>query len=184
MVPAIRATDIITSFVGLRPAATGGDFIIGKTKVKGFINAAGIQSPGLTASPAIAEMVRDILAGEGLELKNKSNFCPERKPVPKIRPLVEKGDYEAIGKLIGKDKNYSRLVCRCENITEAEIVAAVRNGHTTLDGIKFSARACTGRCQGGFCTSRILDIIHRETGIPIEKITKKGKGSEVLLSKK
>ncbi len=184
MVPAIRATDIITSFVGLRPAATGGDFIIGKTKVKGFINAAGIQSPGLTASPAIAEMIRDILKDEGLKLVKKDNFRPERKGAPKIRPLVEKMDYTAIEKLIAKDRNYSRLVCRCENITEAEIVAAVRSGHTTLDGIKFSARACTGRCQGGFCTSRILDIIHRETGLPIEKISKKGKGSEILLFKK
>lgn len=184
MVPSIRATDIITSFVGLRPAATGGDFIIGKTSVKGFINAAGIQSPGLTASPAIAEMIRDILSAEGLKLVKKDNFCPERKSVPKIRPLVEKRDYEMIEKLIAQDKNYSHLVCRCENITEAEIVAAIRNGHTTLDGIKFSARACTGRCQGGFCTSRILDIIHRETGIPIEKISKKGKGSEILLFKK
>ncbi|HBC87360.1 MAG TPA: FAD/NAD(P)-binding oxidoreductase [Lentisphaeria bacterium] len=184
MVPAIRATDIITSFVGLRPAATGGDFIIGKTSVKGFINAAGIQSPGLTASPAIAEMIKDILVAEGLELKKKDNFQAVRKAVPKIRPLVEQRDYKMIEKLIAKDKNYSKLVCRCENITEAEIIAAIRSGHSTLDGIKFSARACTGRCQGGFCTSRILDIIHRETGIPIEKISKKGKGSEVLLFKK
>ncbi|MFZ2654278.1 MAG: NAD(P)/FAD-dependent oxidoreductase [Victivallales bacterium] len=184
MVPAIRATDIITSFVGLRPAATGGDFIIGKTSVKGFINAAGIQSPGLTASPAIAEMIRNILVDGGLQLKKKDNFCPNRTAVPKIRPLVESRDYAMIEKLIAQDKNYSKLVCRCENITEAEIIAAVRSGHTTLDGIKFAARACTGRCQGGFCTSRILDIIHRETGIPIEKISKKGKGSEVLLFKK
>jgi glycerol-3-phosphate dehydrogenase len=184
MVPAIRTSDIITSFVGLRPVATGNDFIIGKTPVKGFINAAGIQSPGLTASPAIAEMIRDILADEGLELKTKDDYCPKRKAVPRIRPYVEKRKFDEIEKLIGKDKNYSKLVCRCENITEAEIVAAVKNGHSTLDGVKFAARAGTGRCQGGFCTSRIMDIIHRETGIPIEKISKKGKGSEILLLKK
>ncbi len=184
MVPAIRTNDIITSFVGLRPVADGNDFIIGATALKGFINVAGIQSPGLTASPAIAEKVKNILVGEGLGLEEKKDFSPRRERVPKIRPIVEKRNYEALESLIRKDKKYSKLVCRCENITEAEIVAAIKKGHTTLDGIKFSSRAETGRCQGGFCTSRIMAIIERETGIPIEKISKKGEGSEVLQSKK
>jgi glycerol-3-phosphate dehydrogenase len=71
-------------------------------------------------------------------------------------------------------------VCRCEKVSEAEIVAAVRRGHTTLDGIKYFTRAGMGRCQGGFCTSRILRILMRETGLSCEHITKKGKNSYLL----
>ncbi len=180
MVPAIRSSDVITSFVGLRPAADTGDFIIGATPLKGFINAAGIQSPGLTASPAIAAMIRGILSEEGVSLEERKDFIPRREPVPRIRAAVEKRDYAHVGRLIAADKRYSKIVCRCENITEAEVVAAVRKGHVTLDGIKFSARAGTGRCQGGFCTSRIMEIISREAGIPVERISKKGAGSEIL----
>lgn len=182
MVPGVRTSDIISSFVGLRPAATGnnGDFIIGKTSVKGFINAAGIQSPGLTASPAIAEYIREIITKDGLKMELKSDFDPHRKKVcTKVRHLLEKREFGKYGEIAAKNKDYSKLVCRCENVTEAEIVAAIQDGHTTLDGIKFAARAGTGRCQGGFCTSRIMEIIHRETGIPFNKITKKGKGSEI-----
>ena len=182
MVPGVRISDIITSFVGLRPAAVGndGDFIIGKTDVQGFINAAGIQSPGLTASPAIAEHIREVITKEGLKMELKSNFDPHRKTVcTKIRHLLGKRDFEQYGKIVDKNKAYSKLVCRCENVTEAEIIAAIRDGHTTLDGIKFATRAGTGRCQAGFCTSRVMEIIHRETGIPFDKITKKGKGSEI-----
>lgn len=186
MVPSIRMTDIITSFAGLRPVATGDDFIIGPTNVKGFINAAGIQSPGLTASPAIALMVKDILIKEGLRLEVKSSFNPKRKSVIRAAKYIEKRNFEKIDELIAADKNYSKLVCRCENVTEAEVIAAVRKGHVTLDAIKFATRAESGRCQGGFCTSRVMKIIERETGIPLEKITKKGAGSEILplLSKK
>lgn len=182
MVPAVRTSDIITSFVGLRPAAVGndGDFIIGKTIVQGFINAAGIQSPGLTASPAIAEYIRELITKEGLKMELKSDFDPHRKKVcTKVRHLLEKRDFEKYDRIVTENKDYSKLVCRCENVTEAEIVAAIKDAHTTLDGIKFATRAGTGRCQAGFCTSRVMEIIHRETGIPFDKITKKGKGSEI-----
>ncbi len=180
MVPSVRTSDIITSFVGIRPVATGNDFIIGKTKVDGFINAAGIQSPGLTASPAIAEMVRDVLLQEGLKMEVKPDFDPKRRSIPRARKLVERREYKKLEEIAESDKEYSNLVCRCENVTEAEIVAAIRKGHVTLDAIKFATRAETGRCQGGFCTSRIMKIIERETGIPLDKITKKGPGSEIL----
>ncbi len=182
MVPAIRQSDIITSFVGLRPAATGGDFIIGKTKVTGFINAAGIQSPGLTASPVIGEFVKDILLREGLKLEADPTFDPsKRKRFTKVRHLIDSRDYDKLREVIKKDKEYSKLVCRCENVTEAEIVAAIKRGHITMDGIKFATRAGTGRCQAGFCTSRIMEILHRETGMSFDQITKKGPGSEVVL---
>jgi len=180
MVPSIRTTDIITSFAGLRPVATGNDFIIGPTKMKGFINAAGIQSPGLTSSPAIAEMVRDILLKEGLKLEIKPDFIARRKGIVHIRKAVEDRDYEKVEEAIRANPDYSKLVCRCENVTEAEVAEAVKRGHTCMDSIKFMTRAGTGRCQGGFCTSRIMKIIERDTGTPLEKITKKGPGSEIL----
>ncbi|MFC1643832.1 NAD(P)/FAD-dependent oxidoreductase [Candidatus Omnitrophota bacterium] len=180
MVPSIRSSDVITAFVGIRPAATGEDFIIGTTPMHGFINVAGIQSPGLTASPAIAEMVRDILLKEGLRMEADPSFDPVRRSVKRVRELIDKRKYEELGKIIEADKDYSKLVCRCENVTEAEVVASVRKGHVTLDAIKFTTRACCGRCQAGFCTSRIMDIIHRETGIPYEQISKKGPGTELI----
>ncbi len=180
MMPGIRTSDIITSFVGLRPAPTGGDFILGKTKVEGFINVAGIESPGLTASPAIAEFIVDELNREGLKLERKKDFNPKRKhKFTRIRQIIDERDYDKYSKIVEKNKDYSKLVCRCENVTEAEIIAAIKDGHITLDGVKFATRAGTGRCQAGFCTSRVMEILHRETGIPFEQITKKGKGSEV-----
>ncbi len=180
IVPAVRATDVITAFAGIRPIATGDDFVIGSTRVPGFINAAGIQSPGLTASPAIGEMVRDILLKEGLRLEVKSDFNPKRKSFKRVRELIEKREFGTFAGIVSKNSDYARLVCRCENITEAEVLAAIRSGHVTLDGLKFASRVGTGRCQGGFCTYRLLKIIHRETGIPYVEISKKGPGSEIV----
>ncbi|MBU1656588.1 MAG: FAD-dependent oxidoreductase, partial [Candidatus Omnitrophica bacterium] len=180
MVPDVRTTDIITSFVGIRPVATGNDFIIGPTKIKGFINVAGIQSPGLTASPAIAEMARDILLKEGLNPDVRPDFNPKRKAITRVRAFIENRKFKKLEEAVNANKDYSKLVCRCENVTEAEIVASIRRGHITLDAIKFETRAGSGRCQAGFCTSRIMRIIGRETGIPMEKITKKGPGSEIV----
>lgn len=181
MVPAIRTTDIITSFAGLRPVATGDDFIIGPTKLKGFINAAGIQSPGLTSAPAIAEMMRDILLKEGLKLEMKSIFIAHRRGILHIRKAVEDRDFDKVEDAIRIDTGYAKLVCRCENVTEAEIKEAVKRGHTSMDAVKFMTRAGTGRCQGGFCSSRVMKIIEKETDTPLEKITKNGPGSEMLL---
>lgn len=181
MIPAIRSRDIITSFVGIRPVATGEDFIIGPTDVPGFINAAGIQSPGLTASPAIAKHVVEVLLKAGLALTAKPEFNPRREAIPRTRTFIETGRFDELAALVEKDPLYGHLVCRCEHVTEAEVVEAVRRGHVTLDSIKFATRAGSGRCQAGFCTSRLLAILSRETGMPIEKITKKGDGSEIVL---
>ena len=139
---------------------------------------AGIQSPGLTAAPALGESVKELLKKGGLRLVEKPDFDPFLERVPRIRELSA---YEADA-LVEKNPAYGEIVCRCESISEAEIVAAIRHGHTTLDGIKFYTRAQMGRCQGGFCTYRILKILQRETGRPIEEITKRGKGSEIILS--
>ncbi len=177
MVPSISQRDIITSFTGLRPVLKGGDFYIDiSSKQPHFIQVAGIQSPGLTAVPAIAEYVKDLLKKDGLLLIEKSSYEPSIEKVPRMRTLPP----EEADLLIEKDPAYGEIVCRCESVSEAEIIAAVKHGHTTLDGIKFYTRAQMGRCQGGFCTDRIIKIIQRETGLSYEEITKRGKNSWLI----
>jgi glycerol-3-phosphate dehydrogenase len=180
MVPSIRMSDIITSFAGLRPVPDYPDFIIGTTKTPGFINAAGIQSPGLTASPAIAEKVCQILLSAGLKMELNPALDPKRKAKTRVRTLIEHRDYDTLEKMIQQDKSYSKIVCRCENVSESEIINAIKNGHTTIDAIKYATRACSGRCQGGFCTSRIIKLIAEHADIDVYKITKKGPGSELI----
>jgi len=181
IVPAISASNIIAAFAGLRATSdtSDGDFVIElSSKVRGFINLVGIDSPGLTAAPAIAEMVVNILKKEGLRLVPKENFDPHRRWVRFSRLSLEQRD-----KLIKKDKRYGNIICRCENVTEAEIVEAIRRGARTLDGVKFRTRAGMGRCQGGFCTPRVVKIMARELNIPPEKITKRGGKSNILWCK-
>jgi glycerol-3-phosphate dehydrogenase len=183
LVPSIRIADIITSFAGIRPVPEGDDFIIGESEIPGFINAAGIQSPGLTASPAIAERVCDILLASGLGMKLKKDFKPKRESTLRIRKLVETRDYTRLADAISTDKDYSSLVCRCETVSKAEIIAAIRAGHVTLDAIKYATRAGTGRCQGGFCTSRIMKLIEEYAPMNAEDISKKGPGSEIVVGR-
>ncbi len=177
MVPSISQRDIITSFTGLRPVLESGDFYIDiSNKQPHFIQVAGIQSPGLTAVPAIAEFVKDLLKKDGLVLTEKSSYDPTIPELPRMRSLSP----EEADVLIQSDPAFGEIVCRCESVSEAEIAAAVRHGHTTLDGIKFYTRAQMGRCQGGFCTDRIIKIIQRETGLGYEDITKRGEASWLL----
>lgn len=177
LIPSVSERDIITSFAGLRPAMEGDDFYIDiSKKAPRFIQVAGIQSPGLTASPAIAEYVKNLVKKNGMILKEKPTYEPEIEDVPRFR-LLNRFDLD---RLINENPQYGEIICRCENVSEAEIVAAIRRGHTTLDGIKFYTRAGMGRCQGGFCTYRILMILQRETGQSIEEITKRGGESWLL----
>lgn len=177
MVPAISRRDIITGFSGLRPTLPGNDFYIGLSEqAYGFVQVAGIQSPGLTASPAIGEYVKDILKRAGVPMQEKTDFRRFNRKTEKIHSTGAK----KLEKLIAGDPAYGNIVCRCEMISEAEIVRAIHLGHTTIDGIKFYTRAGMGRCQGGFCAGRIIEIIHRETGIPVEQITKRGGGSQLI----
>jgi glycerol-3-phosphate dehydrogenase len=171
--PAISARDTITEFAGLRAVSSTNDFIIGPTAVKGFINVAGIQSPGLTASPAIAALVRDILRDEGLQLSEKGNFL--RTPARAERFAA--ASTEQRQQLIAMNPRFGRVVCRCELVTEAEIHEAIDHGARTLDGIKFRSRAGMGRCQGGFCTSRCMEILARRTEQPLTALTKRGGAS-------
>jgi glycerol-3-phosphate dehydrogenase len=177
MIPKVSTGDVITAFSGLRPAMASGDFYIEASKKRAhFIQVAGIQSPGLTAAPAIAEYVKEILKNEGLVLQEQSNYDPTVPRVPRIRNI----DAHDIDELIKTNPAYGNIICRCENISEAEIIEAIRRGHHTLDGIKFFTRSGMGRCQGGFCTGRIIEIIMRETGKNYNEISKRGKNSTIL----
>lgn len=176
VVPGISARDCIAEFAGLRAVTDSEDFIIGTTKLKGFINVAGIQSPGLTAAPAIAEMIANILKEEGLEMSPNEYFTPGiPKPVHFFKLPTEEQQ-----RLVAEDPSYGQMVCRCEGITEREIIDAIHAGARTLDGIKFRTRAGMGRCQGGFCSWRCMELLSRELGIPIEKITKRGGNSWII----
>ena len=177
LVPMISQGDVITSFAGLRPVLKEEDFFIDfSSKVSQFIQVAGIQSPGLTASPAVGEYVKDLLRKAGVGLTEKKGFDPYIEHVPRLR---EAGPWEAES-LIHADPRYGSVMCRCEKVSEAEIVASIRKGHTTIDGIKYFTRAGMGRCQGGFCTSRILKVLMKETGVQPDGITKKGGDSFLL----
>ena len=176
MMPSVDRSDIIAYFAGLRPAS-GKDFIIRhEDSVPGLVNAAGIQSPGLTSAPAIAVMVADILKKRGLELVPKAEFHRLRpRPVHLFQiPLEE------TRRLIEKDPAYGDIVCRCELVSAQEVRDAVKHGARTLDGVKFRTRAQAGRCHGGFCTTRIMKIMQEELGLRVTDITKRGPGSELI----
>jgi len=176
MIPSLSQNDVITSFAGLRPCLNEDFYIEASKKAPAFVQVAGIQSPGLTASPAIAEYVKNILVDIGLQLTEK----PHWDPIVENHPCVREMNHEELNDFISKDASWGNIVCRCENVSEAEIVQAVKLGHTTLDGIKYFTRAQMGRCQGGFCTYKIIKIIMRETGLSMDEVTKHGAGSRVL----
>ena len=169
LLPAINTSDFIRGFSGLRPKQTPPtvkgfkEFVIEARKdIPGFINLVGIESPGLTCSPAIALMVRDMV-GETLSLKEKDNFVAERNGFPGSfhdLPEEEKAD------LVARDPDYGEIVCRCEQITKREILDAIENplGSRTIAGIKYRSRAMMGRCQGGFCMPRIVQILEKDFG--------------------
>jgi len=176
MIPDISENDVITSFAGVRPTLGEDYYIDASAKAPAFIQVAGIQSPGLTASPAIGEYVKDLLKKAGLRLVEKVDWDPYIDKAPCTKDL---SGYE-LDALVEKDPAYGEVVCRCERVSEAEIVEAIRRGHTTLDGIKYFTRAQMGRCQGGFCTYKIIKILMRETGMSWDEITKHGRDSFVL----
>lgn len=178
MVPSLVKTEIITAFSGMRPALESGDFYIEYSKkIPSFIHVAGIQSPGLTASPAIAEYVKDMLKSEFI-LTEKNNYNGE---VNSFARLIDKTPSE-IDLLIAENPDYGEIICRCESVSKAEIVSAIRDGHDTLDGVKFATRAGMGRCQGGFCAFKVIKIIAEEKGIDISEVSKKG-GEDTFVGK-
>jgi glycerol-3-phosphate dehydrogenase len=177
MIPSLSRNDVITNFAGLRPCLDEDFYIAPSQTAPAFLQVAGIQSPGLTASPAIGEYVKDLLKGMGLHLTEKPQWDPFVDPRPRARELSPL----ELDALIAENPAWGSIICRCEKVSEAEILQALRLGHTTLDGIKYFTRAQMGRCQGGFCAYKIIKIIMRETGLSWEDITKRGGKSRVLL---
>ncbi|NFN98065.1 NAD(P)/FAD-dependent oxidoreductase [Clostridium botulinum] len=169
-IPDFDVRKSLTTFAGIRAISSTGDFVIGETKVKGFINAAGIDSPGLTSSPAIAEKIVGILKEAGLQLIKNKKFNPYRKPI------IIKKDKSFDGKIDHEDPT-KNIICRCEKVTESEIIDAMKRGIPvkSTDAIKRRTRAGMGFCQGNFCRPRVKAIIAREIGIPVEKVTVRGK---------
>ena len=180
-VPELNTRGAITSFAGMRAHPVTDDFIIGfSEKNDRFLNVAGIESPGLSAAPAIAEMVRDLLT-EKAGLSEKAQYKTKRTPPVRFRHMT-KSEREA---LIAKNKAYGRVICRCETITEGEILDAIHApaGARDVDGVKRRTRAGMGRCQGGFCGSKVLEILARELNVPMNDITKFGGASKILFDK-
>ena len=181
-VPALDFRKTIRTFTGVRARPSTGDFMIYASKhAKGFIHAGGIESPGLSSAPAIAEYVAELLQHAGAELIKKPQVVSARKGISQFSALSN----EERAALIAENPLYGRIICRCETVTEAEIVEAIRRpaGACTVDGVKRRVRPGTGRCQGGFCTPRVLEILSRELQLPMENIAKSDRGTEIVLGK-
>ena len=167
----------ITSFAGLRAHEPRHDFFIGEA-APGFVDCAAIESPGLSSAPAIGAMVAGIAAGR-LHLEAKPDFDPVRKGIldPKTLPPEERNE------LIRKNPAYGQIICRCESVTEGEIIDAIHRvpGARSLDGVKRRTRAGMGRCQAGFCSPRVMEILARELGVPLSDITKAGGSSKIIV---
>lgn len=175
----IPMRSVITSFAGLRAHEDGHEFLIGELEdAKGLIDCAGIESPGLTSSPAIGEMVAEILR-EKLNLEKNENFVATRKGVLDPDSLSKEERIE----LIKKNPAYGNIICRCEMITEGEILDAIHRplGAKSLDGVKRRTRAGMGRCQAGFCSPRTMEILARERHVSMFDITKSGGESKIVV---
>ncbi len=174
--------DTITSFAGVRAYSDNHDFIIEESiRVKGLINVAGIESPGLTSAPAIAQYVTEEIVLKHVSAERNPHFNGTRKPDCFFKNLsvAEKNE------IIKKDPAYGKIICRCEGITEGEIVRVIRENPkaTSIDAVKRRTRAGMGRCQGGFCQPHVAEILARELGIPYDKVTKSGKDTFILVGK-
>lgn len=181
-VPTISEKNIITSFSGNRAHSKTGDFILGKSDANSrFINAAGIESPGLTAAPAIAEYIESVLKEEIENIEVKDSYNPIRPKKVRFAHL----NTEQRKALCEKNKAYGRIICRCETVTEGEIIDAIKApaGAIDIDGVKRRTRAGMGRCQGGFCGSKVLEILARELSVPVNEVTKFGGSSRIIYDK-
>jgi len=178
LVPTLDPQWTVKSFAGLRPESPQKDFVIGKTEIDGFVQAAAMRSPGLTAAPAVAEhIVEEVLIREcGYAFERNDRFTPVNPPYENVSrlSLIE---WE---KRIEEDPLYGKMACVCNKVTEGDIRDAVRRGATTVDGVKFRTRASFGRCQGGFCLAKIAEILARESGRSLGEIKMRSGKTEIL----
>ena len=179
LVPELSPRDVITSFAGIRSEnnkVEKGDFYIAQSeKTPGVIHAV-IGSPGLTAAPAIADYVRNMLGDIGCRLEEQPDFRKNRSSWPRFSVA----GVEELEALTAENPKYGRVLCRCETVTEAEIEQAIRRGADTTDAVKHVTRAGMGRCQGGFCGPSVLNALCKHLNAPPENVTKKGKGSSIV----
>jgi glycerol-3-phosphate dehydrogenase len=178
-VPGLPLRQVITSFAGLRAHEDGHEFVIGEAAdAPGFFDCAGIESPGLSSAPAIGKMVAGLLQ-QKLNLPENPDFRAERKGIldSKTLPLEQRAE------LIRREPAYGQIVCRCESVTEGEILDAIRRplGARSLDGVKRRTRAGMGRCQAGFCSPRVMELLAREWNVPQSEITKSGGASRLIV---
>ena len=177
-VPSVDFRSVITSFSGVRASEKSGDFIIGWSKsVEGLLNVAAIDSPGLTCCVSIARYVVDMLG----HLEANPDFDGQRPDPHAFRSMTEQGQNE----FIKENPSYGKIVCRCETVSEGEILAAIRNNPPArdVDGVKRRTRSGMGRCQGGFCGPYILELLAKEQNIPMEQVTKCGGNSFLVMGK-
>lgn len=180
-VKGLPTRQVITSFAGLRAHEDGGEFVIGEAEdAEDFYNCAGIESPGLSAAPAIGKYTAQLIK-DRLQLGEKAVFIKERKDIldPSALSIEERNE------LIRREPAYGTIVCRCESVTEGEILDAIRRplGARSLDGVKRRTRAGMGRCQAGFCSPKVMEILRRELGVELTDITKSGGGSYIVSSR-
>lgn len=176
--PEISRSCFITSFAGNRATCDRGDFVIGEAPdAPGFFNAVGIESPGLSSAPAIARYIAGLVA----EMTEAEPRLTIAEYVPPIKPLREMNDEER-AQAIAENRDYGRIVCRCETITEAEVRDAIRRpvGARSIDAVKRRTRSGMGRCQGGFCSPRVAEILCEELGISMLEVSKRGGASTLL----
>ncbi|NMB09327.1 MAG: NAD(P)/FAD-dependent oxidoreductase [Tissierellia bacterium] len=172
---------IITSFSGLRAHEDNDDFIIEEVEdANNFFDCVGIESPGLSSAPAIGNMMADMVSKK-MKLTKKENFIEKREGLPLTNHMSKDEHIE----LIKKDKRFGQIVCRCEKITEGEIVAAIHAplGARTVDGIKRRVRAGAGRCQGGFCGPKVIEILSRELDLDYEDVKKSSTDAKIIFRK-
>ncbi|MBQ7346858.1 MAG: FAD-dependent oxidoreductase [Clostridia bacterium] len=179
-VDSVMFNKTITSFCGLRAVGSTGDFIINLPRER-FVNVAGIESPGLSSAPAIAEYVIELLANAGMPLEKNASYQPRRVAMHAFR----EASMEEKNAIIKKDPAYGRIICRCETVTEGEILNAIRTNPKPrdLDGVKRRTRAQMGRCQGGFCSPYIVEMLAKEMNVSYETVTKFGGESLINVGK-
>ena len=182
MIPRVNVRDTITQYSGLRPNRNPeGLHVDVYDDLKGYVNLSGVRSTGLTLSVAMGKYVVEKLKEIGCDLVFRDDFKKTRKGIPRFHEL----SLEQQEALIQEDPLYGTIVCRCETITEGEIVNAIRRplGARTVDAVKRRVRAGMGRCQGGFCGPKVIEILARELQVPVEEINKNLPGSYMVVGK-
>lgn len=181
-VPSVNFRQVITSFTGVRASETRGEFILQASQtVPGLVHAGAIDSPGLTCCVSIAQYLVNLLSLQGLSILNKDNWDGNRENPHAFRQMTD----EEKDAFIQKNPAYGKIVCRCETVSEGEILAAIRNNPKAvdIDGVKRRTRSGMGRCQGGFCGPYVMELLAREMNVPMEQITKNGGDSYMVIGK-